>query len=153
MIGSKFIEKWKFKLTGKSVPVVKVADIDEEGRINTLMILGDVKDRPNSLVESWNQKAWEKEQGTHMIQVVDQNGRRAFNWIVSEAGRTVDLYVHPYFKNPMPDREDILGKGATMDDIAEAMDLGKSTKNYIIGGVMSAPVWWIVFQVLGAMAK
>ena len=129
----RFIEKIKFKLTGKSVPVVKVSDIAEDGRVCTLHMVGDVKDRPNSLVDAYNVNGWEKEQGTQMIQVIDQKGIKTMAWIASEAGRTVNLFVHPYFKDAAPNREDIIGAAATMDDIAEAMDLGKSMRNLLIG--------------------
>jgi hypothetical protein len=53
--------------------------------------------------------------------------------VVSAAGRTCDLYAAPYYSGKRPDREDVIGKAATMDDIADAMDLGKSMKNLGIG--------------------
>ena len=65
-------------------------------------------------------------------------------------GQTIELYT----KKPIyPNLENIIGKAATLDDIADAMDLGKSVKNIIIGGLLAAPVWWLVFQMIGAMAK
>ena len=129
----RIIEQIKFKLSGKSVPAIKVADIDDEGRITTLQLLGAVKDRPNSLIDVYYEKGWEKEPDSHMVTVIDPKGMKSMSWIVSEAGRTVDLYVHPFFNDRNPNREDVVGKAATMDDIPDSMDLGKSIKNLMIG--------------------
>ena len=122
----KIIEQIKFKLSGKSVPAIKVADIDDEGRVCTIQMVGNVKDRSNSLADNYYGKAWEKEPGSRMVQIIDPKGIKSLAWVVSEAGRTVDLFVHPFYKHPAPNREDVLGQGTMMDDLAEAMDLGKS---------------------------
>jgi len=150
----KFIERIKFSLTGRSVPVVKVADIGPDGKVLSLQMLGPVKDRPNSLITSWDEKGWEKDNDSPgYLNLIDEKGTTALSRVVSCAGRTTDLYVHPYFRNPAPDREDVIGHAAMMDDIADSMDLGKSFRNIAIGIIIGAPVWWIVFQIVGAMMK
>jgi hypothetical protein len=50
--------------------------------------------------------------------------------VVSEQGKTVDLYVKPYTGLNL---EDVIGKAATSNDISDNMDLGKSMRNLLIG--------------------
>ncbi len=146
----KFIEQLKFRLAGRSVPVMRASEINWIGRVGTLTNVGDCKDRPNSLVNTWDSKGWEKVKETQPIIVIDQKGNPTQTWIVSEDGNTVNLYTKPV---DFPKREEVVGRAATMDDIADAMDLGRSMRNVLIGIIVGAPVWWIVFQVIGAMAK
>ena len=129
----KIIEQIKFKLSGKSVPAIKVADVDSNGRVGTLQDVGPVKDRPNSLVDGYYEKGWEKSPGVAPVTFVDQKGNKDMRWIVSESGRTVNLFVDPYLQEHAPSREDVIGRAATMDDLAEAMDLGRSMKNLMLG--------------------
>ena len=146
----KAIERFRFKMFGRSVPVICASDITETGQIQTLKLKGDLKDRPNSIIETWDAKGYEKNPGSHMITLLDEKGNGKLAYVVSEYGRTVNLYTEP---RSFPDLEDVIGKAATMDDISESMDLGKSVRNILIGGLLSAPVWWILFQVIGQMAK
>ena len=147
----KAIERFRFKMFGRSVPVIHVQDISETGQIRTLQVAGEMKDRPNSIIKTWDGKGWEKTPGAGMITLLDEKGTGKLAYVVSEYGRTTNLYTEP--RDSKPDLEDIIGKAATMDDISEAMDLGKSMRNFLIGALVSAPVWWIIFQVLGQMAK
>jgi hypothetical protein len=148
------IERAKFALAGRSVTAIKVADSDEEGKVLSLQMLGAVKDRPNSLVNTWDEKGWEKDKDSPgYLTLIDEKGNAILSRIVCHSGRTVDLYIHPFFKNPSPNREDVIGHAATMDDIADSMDLGRSMRNIAIGAILSAPIWWIVFTALGSMLK
>jgi hypothetical protein len=146
----KFIEQWKFKLMGRAVPVMKVEDIDAEGRITTLHFLGSCKKRANSIISTWDATGWEIDPKHGPIRYIDEKGIENHIYIVSESGNTAPLMT---YRGTFSNREEIIGRAATMDDVAEAMDLGKSIRNIIIGGLLSAPVWWIIFQMIGAMAK
>jgi hypothetical protein len=147
----KAIERFKFKMFGRSVPVVYASDIMETGLVRTLQVAGDFKDRPNSIIKTWDAKGYEKSADGQMINLMDEKGSGKLAWVVSEYGRTVNLYTEP--RSSYPDLEDVIGRAATMDDISEAMDLGKSMRNILLGGLISAPVWWIVFQILAQVAK
>lgn len=126
----KFIEKLKFKLGGRSVPAIKMEDVDRMGKVGTVHYLGGVKRRANSLLTTWDEKGWEIKAGKGQVNMILENGLNQKAFIVDESGQTVDLYVGTC---PYPNREDIIGHAATMDDIADSMDLGKSMKNMIIG--------------------
>jgi hypothetical protein len=142
-----FIEKWKVKLLGRGVQTFKVEEINEEGRVLTLRDVGKTKRRANSIIESWDAKG-------------DEIHAPAVNFITSDSliapayiamrGQTVSLFVQ---KPRYPNLEDVVGKAATLDDIADAMDLNKSMKYLVMGGIFSAPVWWLLFQMIGAMLK
>lgn len=129
----KFIERWRFSLQGRAVPVVKCEDIDQQGRIYTLHLLGKVKRRANSLVSTWDNKGWEIDKTAGKVALIDEKGIESYAFVVSEEGRTIPLYTKPVTH---PNLEDVIGNAATMDDIAEAMDLGKSMRNMIIGLVV-----------------
>jgi hypothetical protein len=141
------IDSLKFRLNGRSVNVLKVSDSNEDGKILTLQTIGKVRLRPNSLVEAWDPKAWEIDPAhPGYITLIDAKGNIENSRVVSSAGRTVDLYISPNFTkdDKAPDREDVLGRAATMDDIADSMDLGRSMRNMVIGAIVSAPLWWLI---------
>jgi hypothetical protein len=142
----KLIERIKYKMNGRSVPVLKATDIEETGKIRSLQYLGQVKRRANSLIATWDSKGWEIQPGQTMITIIMENGLSSVGYVVSEAGSVIDLYTRK--PSEFPNREDIIGKAATMDDIGESMDLGKSMKNVVVGMFLGAPIWWMVFVML-----
>ena len=146
----KLIDQWLFKLRGKSVPVLRVQDIDNDGRVHTLQDVGKVKDRPNSLINTWDSKGWEKSEDAFPITFLNDKGDPEMRWVVSVRGKTVNLYTRPC---NLPNDEEVIGKAATVDDISDAMDLGKSMRNILIGVVVGAPFWWFIFQVIVAAMK
>lgn len=137
-----FIEKWKMKLFGRGVHTFAIEEIDEHGRVLVLRSIGKTKRRENSIIETWDSKGHEIHAQPVNYITEDHLIQPAY---IAHGGETVDMFVR---KPTFPNREGIVGRAATMDDIAEAMDLGKSVKNIIIGAILSAPVWWLVFQML-----
>ena len=155
-----FIEKWKFKLFGRGIRTLRVEEVDKDGKIKVLRNVGKLKRRANSLVEAWDQKGAEINPKSGLIQFIsdDEIVEPAY---VTYKGQTVDLLGTEYeydaktkdiFLN-LNNLEEVIGKAATLDDITDSMDLGKSSKNIMIGVIFGAPVWWIVFQVLNRMLK
>lgn len=137
----KYIEQLKFSLTGRSVPVIRVSELDDTGKVGTIHNVGMVKDRANSLVNTWDEKGWEKQKDTRPVALIDPKGNTALAWIVSEDGRTVNLYTQP---TAFPRREVVIGHAATMDDIADSMDLGKSMRNLVIGLIIGVMLGWLI---------
>ena len=146
----KFVDQWLFRLRGKSVPVIEVSDIESDGRIHTLQAVGKVKDRPNSLINTWDAKGWEKDPTAAPITFLNEKGDPEMRWVVSERGKTVNLYTR---RCDLPNDEELIGRGATVDDIADSMDLGKSVRNIMIGVIVGAPFWWFIFQVIASATK
>lgn len=126
----KFIEQWKYKLMGRAVPVVKLEDIDNEGRVYTIHYLGEGKRRANSIVTPWDQKTWEIDRSAGRISFINEKGIDQPAFLVTEAGQTTRLYTKPVTYTAL---EDVMGRASTMDDITDAMDLGKSMRNMVIG--------------------
>ena len=133
----KFIEQWKFRLSGRAVCTVKAEDITSDGVVGTLHLMGDCKMRANSIVNTWDSKGWEIVKDSRKITLIDEKGLSKQAFLVSDAGVTVNLYTEP---SAFPNREDIVGKAATMDDIADAMDLNKSIKNLAIGLIIGCGI-------------
>lgn len=129
----KFIERIKFAMAGRSVPAIKVDDIEADGKIKTIHFLGEIKKRPNSLVVTWDEKGYEIEKGSGLVNLIDDKGIRQPAFVVSPHGKTVNIYTQPY--NGI-NFEDVIGKAASADDIADNMDLGKSMRNLLIGGLI-----------------
>ena len=162
----KFIEQWKFRLTGKSVPVMKALDIELDGRIRTLQDIGSCKDRPNSLIQTWDSKGWEKSKEASQITFIDAKGNPEMRWVVTPQGETVNLYtwqrripdeeatLPEAQKKPLsawqrvmaiiPMLEGLIGKSATLDDIEESMDLHKSMKYILIGLIFGVLIGWVL---------
>lgn len=155
-----FIDKWRFKLFGRGIRVLRVEEVNEDGRIRVLRNVGKLKRRGNSLVEAWDVKGAEITSTTQLIQFIsdDEVVEPAF---VTYKGQTVNIQDRPTEQTPeikdifldLENLEEVIGKGATLDDLTDALDLGKSTKNIFIGALLGAPIWWFVFQVIAAMAK
>jgi len=126
----KTIEKLKFKLTGKSIPVIKCMDIEESGKINCLQLLGNVKDNPNTLHSTWDDKGWEKAKEASPLLLINESGIKTLAYIVSEAGTTVNLFTT---KRTSPNSEETIGKMLSWDVLAMAMDMNRSMRNILIG--------------------
>jgi hypothetical protein len=147
----KFIEQWKFRLFGRAVPVVKAEDITDNGIVCTLHLLGDVKKRANSMISTWDAKGWEIDRYSSKITLIDEKGLSKSAYVVSDGGKTINLYTNPILN---PNLEDVIGHAATMDDIADAMDLGKSMRNIVIGMLIGICIgWWFVAPIVSGMMK
>ncbi len=133
----KIIEQWKFRLSGRAVPTVRCTDINADGVVGTLQLCGDYKIRANSIVNTFDAKGYEIVKDSRKITLIDEKGIQKNAYVVSDAGITINLYTEP---SAFPNREDIIGKAATMDDITDAMDLGKSLKNTMIGLIIGAAI-------------
>lgn len=142
-----FIEKWRLKLFGRGVQTFKIEEIDENGRVLTLRDAGKNKRRANSIIETWDAKGAEIHAPAVNFITADSLIQPAY---IAQGGETVALYITP---SKFPNREEIVGKSATLDDIADAMDLNKSMKYILMGGLFSAPVWWLIFQMIGTMMR
>lgn len=142
-----FIDKLTFKMFGRKVPVFSVKDVDH-GRVKAIQ-LGDWQENPNTLLDKWDSKGSIKT-NDGLITFIDPSGlqRQAY---VQYLGKTVDLFVNP--QEDVPNNEKVVGSLLTIDILAELLDMGKSMKNVALGILIGAPIWWIVFQILGAMAK
>lgn len=142
-----FIEKWRMKLFGRGIQEFKIEEVDDDGRVVVLRDVGKPKRRANSIIETWDNKGDEIAAAPITFISSDSLVQPAY---IAQGGRTINLYVTPTI---FPNREEIIGKAATLDDISDAMDLNKSMKYLLMGGIFSAPVWWFIFQMIGVMAK
>ena len=127
----KLWERIKFGLSGQGVPVVRLSNVGSGGEFRTIQIIDKVKKRGNSLIETWDQIGWEIDKDP--IELIDQKGISRIGYVVDEAGRTVQINRSG---KVVANWESIIGKGATLDDIAEALDLNKSYKQLAIGLVV-----------------
>jgi hypothetical protein len=147
----KFIERIKFAMSGRSVPVIKVDDVEQDGKIKTIHFLGEVKKRPNSLVVTWDEKGYEIDKGAGLVNLIDDKGIRQPAYVVSTRGITTDIFTRPYAGLNL---EDVIGKAATADDIADNMDLGKSMRNLLIGLALGVGIgMFILGPMLQSMMK
>jgi len=127
----KLWERITFRLSGQGVPVVRLSNVGSGGEFRTIQIIDKVKKRGNSLIETWDQIGWEIDKDP--IELIDQKGISRIGYVVDEAGRTVQISRSG---KVIANWESIIGKGATLDDIAEALDLNKSYKHLAIGLVV-----------------
>lgn len=126
----KFIEQWKFKLKGREVPVIVAQDISDDGKIKSLYLQGSLCKRDNSITNTWDEKTYEIDRAAGPIPVLDGKGNPQSTYIVSESGKTINLYTEP---RTFANTSAILGRFSMADDIADNMVLGKSMKNLLIG--------------------
>lgn len=156
-----FFKKWQARLFGPKVPVVRFAN-----GAKTIEFMGHLAKRENSLIDSWNQRGYEIVSGPVEIII---NGKKEIGYAVDEAGITINFHRNIEFipaKPLNPDNpktffevdqllipksgtisynwEGIIGRCATLDDIADGLDLGKSMKNIVIGILIGLPLGWII---------
>ena len=133
----KMFERFKYKITGRAVPVVKCEDLDEIGRVRTLHLLGRCGKRANSIISPWDTTGWEIDKDEGAIRLIDEKGLESQAFIVSESGKTISIYAEvPAF----PNYEKIIGAASMLDDVADSMDLHKSMKHLLIGLVMGCGI-------------
>jgi hypothetical protein len=126
----KFIEQIKFRLKGRAVPVIVALDIDKNGRIGALHLAGEMGKRDNSIINPWDEHTYEIDRDAQVIPVLNEKGIATNTHIVSESGKTINIYTTPRRE---PSARSILGRFSMADDIADNMVLGKSMKNLVIG--------------------
>lgn len=144
-----FIEKFMFKLTGRKVPVFQVKDVENQ-RIKTLRLSRWI-DNPNTLLEKWDVQGAEKH-NAGKITYIDEGGLTQPAYI-EYLGQTVDLYVSKGFED-VPNREKVVGGLLTIDIFGELLDIGKSSKNILIGFFVGCAVYaMFIGPILSAMAK
>jgi hypothetical protein len=135
-----FIKRWTYKLTGKKIPVFRVADVGSDGLVKSL-ILAQWVDRPNSILETWNVIGAEKSPNHEGMMNYTDTGGLTQPAYAEYKGRTCNLYVQP---RNAPNMEKVIGSGAMLDDIAESMDMGRSMRNLLIGVLIGIVVGWTV---------
>jgi hypothetical protein len=143
------LEKIIFKLTGRKVPVFSVMDVDDQ-KVKTIQF-GRWKENPNSILEKWDVKGAQKTKAGR-ITFIDESGvsRQAF---FEHKGATVDLYISKEFAD-LPDREKVIGGLLTIDIFGELLDIGKSSKNILIGFLIGCAVYaTFIGPILQAMMK
>jgi hypothetical protein len=143
------LEKIMFKLTGRKVPVFRVMDVDCQ-KIKTIH-LSRWKDNPNSLLEKWDVLGAEKS-NAGKITFIDESGLSQVAY-VEYLGKTVDLWVSKGMEE-MPNREKVVGGLLTIDIFGELLDIGKSSKNILIGFLIGCAVYaTFIGPILQAMMK
>lgn len=144
-----FIEKFMFKLTGRKVPVFQVKDVENQ-RIKTIRLSRWI-DNPNTLLEKWDVQGAEKH-NAGKITYIDEGGLTQPAYI-EYLGQTVDLYVSKGFED-VPNREKVVGGLLTIDIFGELLDIGKSSKNILIGFFVGCAVYaMFIGPILSAVAK
>jgi len=149
LIFVQFIEKFMFKLMGRKVPVFQVKDVENQ-RIKTIRLSRWI-DNPNTLLEKWDVQGAEKH-NAGKITYIDEGGLTQPAYI-EYLGQTVDLYVSKGFED-VPNREKVVGGLLTIDIFGELLDIGKSSKNILIGFFVGCAVYaMFIGPILSAMAK
>ena len=145
-----FLDKIMYKLGGRKVPVFQVMDVEQEhGQIKSMSLLRWVR-RPNSLLETWNVIGAEINPDAGPIEYIDESGLKQLAY-VEFLGRTCNLYTEPRY---CPNLEKVIGSAATLDDIAEAFDTGKSLKNLVVGLLFGLFIgWWIIAPMWSGIMK
>ena len=148
LIFVELIEKLKFIMTGRKIPVFQVKDVDDQ-KIKTIR-LSKWQDNPNTLLEKWDVSGAEKKAGA--ITYIDDKGLSQIAFIEYK-GQTVDLFISKGFEE-VPNRERVVGGLLTIDIFGELLDIGKSSKNIVIGFLIGCLVYaTFIGPMLGAMMK
>lgn len=143
------IEKIKFKMTGRKVPVFRVMDVENQ-KIKTIHFSRWVE-LPNTLLQKWDVLGAQK-QNAGKITYIDESGLSQIAY-VEYLGQTIDLWVSKGFEE-IPNREKVIGGLVTIDIFGELLDIGKSSKNIVIGFLIGCAVYaTFLGPLLGAMLK
>jgi hypothetical protein len=136
-----FIERWSFKVFGKKIPVFQIVEVAENGWIKSIVLAKWVR-RKNSILQTWNNEGAEISANAEgIINYTDESGLTQPAY-AEYKGRTCNLYVRP---RNAPNHEKTIGVGATIDDIAQAMDLNPSMRDKLIFMVIGILAGWLIF--------
>ena len=119
-------------------------DIGTNGKIGSLFIAGKRGKRDNSIVDPWDEKGYEINRLAMTIPVTNEKGLVEHTFVVSEAGKTINLYTDQR-PSGYPNWASELGKMFMADDIADNMTLGKSMRNTFVGLLVGIALGWFVF--------
>lgn len=136
----KFLDRWMYKLTGRKIPVIQVIDVGPNGLIQSVAIKPWVQ-RKNSLINSWEVEGAEISKNHEGLITYTDPSSLTQPAYVEYKGRTCNIYVQP---RNAPNVEKIIGAGAMIDDISEAMDLNKSMKQLVIGLLIGICLGWLI---------
>lgn len=135
-----FVEKWKYKLSGRTIPVIQVKNVEDGGKIHTL-VLSSWVDRPNHVYEDWNVIGAEKDPNVGLIELtMDGVTKMAY---AEFKGKTCCLYTDQ--QKGQPNHEKTIGVLTSLDKLAEILDLAESMRlRFIYLGMGILLGWWIV---------
>jgi hypothetical protein len=126
-------------------------DVDISGKVGSVQLIDGCKDRPNSILCTWDGTGWEKDPEYGPISVIDDKGIENKRWVVSEQGKSTALWTR---QSAFPNREKIIGTGANMDDIGEAMAYHPPLRDKMIFlGIGILAGWLFVGPILNGMMK
>jgi hypothetical protein len=135
-----FLDRWMYKFMGRKVPVIKIVEVGENGYIKSLVFSRWVR-RANSLLETWNTEGAEISPNHEgMLTLTDESGLTQPAY-AEYKGRTCNLYIQP---RKAPNIEKVIGAGATIDDIASALDLYPSMRDKLIFMFIGIALGWLI---------
>ena len=138
----KLIDQIKFKLTGRSVPVLKVSEVDEKtGLIRTLQDIGPCRLDPNRIVNPWDNTGWELDKDSEPVIRMSDKGIKEVCYVVSSRGQTCNIYTQPW-KGPA--LENVIGRTAVLDTIAEILGLTPSMRDKMIFMIVGIFLGWLI---------
>jgi hypothetical protein len=144
-----FIEKWKYKLTGRTVPVIRVVDVEQDGKIKSLTISKWVR-KANTLLETWDNIGASIDSPDGILSYTDESGLTKPAYATYK-GTTVPLYTIPI---PYANHERTVGAAATVDDLATVLGIAPSMRDKIIFLLIGLMIGWLfVAPVVSGMAK
>jgi hypothetical protein len=140
---------WSFTNTRKNLPIfplaARAANAMDTLRYNPIINMRlSIK---NSILQTWNNEGAEISPNAEgIINYTDESGLTQPAY-AEYKGRTCNLYVRP---RNAPNHEKTIGVGATIDDIAQAMDLYPSMRDKLIFLAIGLLMGW---QILAPMAN
>ena len=138
----KLIDQIKFKLTGRSVPVLKVSEVDQEtGLVRTLQDIGPCRLDANRIVNPWDNTGWEINKDAEQVIRMSDKGIKEVCYVVSSRGQTCNIYTQPW-KGPA--LENVIGRTAVLDTIAEILGLTPSMRDKIIFMIVGIFLGWLI---------
>ena len=138
----KLIDQLKFKFTGRSVPVLKVSEVDNTtGLVRILQDVGPCRLDPNRIVNPWDNTGWEINKEAEPVIRMSDKGTKEVCYVVSSRGQSCNLYTQPW-KGPA--LENVIGRTACLDTIAEILGLTPSMRDKFIFLTVGLLLGWLI---------
>lgn len=157
----KFIDKIKFKLSGRGIRTLNVEEVNDDGQILVLRDKGRIKRNANTLMETWDQKAAIISSKTRPIEYIGEDGLKepAFITFKGHTANILQCLEEPVTPETtkifldLANLEEVQGKMMCIDIWAELFDLQKDMKHIILGIIFGTPIGFFLCQVISAFAR
>ena len=144
------LDKIRFSIMGRTMPVMRVSEVEPDGKIHTFIIGERWTKDPNTLTDRFSGIAATIPPGKTPIGF--QAGSKVEYGYAVHNGSVIDLYTVPPKSGDINLEETKGGLMLGVDILSKIIGLGRAYKYMIIGGCVGIVVGWMMCLIINRIA-